>query len=117
MKIFLIVILALSLVLPYALGVEVFKYDPKNKRDPFIPLVDKGGNLLPEIRPVTEVVEFNLEGIVWSAYGDSYAIINGAVLRDGEIIGDYKVERVERSKVILRKDGEEEVLNLGSEEE
>lgn len=117
MRIFLIVISALFLVLPYALGVEVFKYDQKNKRDPFIPLVDKDGNLLPEIRSATEVVELNLEGIVWSETGDSYAIINGAVLRAGEIIGNYKVERVERSRVILWKGGAEEVLNLGSEEE
>lgn len=107
----------LILTASFSFGQNVFKYDPKNKRDPFIPLVDKEGNLLPEIRPASSAVELNLEGIVWSGNGDSYAIISGLVLRAGEMIGDYTVKNVERSKVILIRAGEIFTLNLSSEEE
>ncbi len=98
-------------------GQNVFKYDPKNKRDPFTPLVDRDGNLLPEYRPTTTAVTLNLEGIVWSEKGESYAIISGAVLREGEMIGDYTVKKIERSRVVLSRGGEISTINLGSEEE
>ena len=98
-------------------GAENFKYDAKNKRDPFRPLADRDGNLLPELRPVTANVELNLEGIVWSKNGDSYAIIGGAVVRAGDLLGDYKVKTIEKTRVILDRGGEESVINLRSEEE
>jgi len=102
---------------PYVAGDENFKYDAKNKRDPFRPLVDRDGNLLPELRPVTANVELNLEGIVWSKSGDSYAIIGGSVVRAGDILGDYKVKTIEKTRVILDRGGEESVINLRGEEE
>ncbi|MDD5073123.1 MAG: hypothetical protein PHX64_01440 [Candidatus Omnitrophica bacterium] len=102
---------------PYAPGNENFKYDPKNKRDPFRPLVDRDGNILPEMRAVTANVELTLEGIVWSRNGDSYAIVGGSVVRAGDILGDYKVKNIEKTRVILERDGEESVINLRGEEE
>lgn len=119
MKIRTIIILTLIFILAISLSFSevVFKYDPKNKRDPFTPLVDKDGNLLPEYRPTTTDVTLNLEGIVWSEKGESYAIISGAVLREGEMLGDYIVKKIERSRVILSRGGEIFTINLGSEEE
>jgi type II secretory pathway component PulC len=102
---------------PCAPGNENFKYDAKNKRDPFRPLVDKDGNMLPELRPITTNVELNLEGIVWSSSGDSYAILGGSVVRAGDMLGDYKVKTIEKTRVILDRGGEESVINLRSEEE
>jgi type II secretory pathway component PulC len=102
---------------PYALGSENFKYDMKNKRDPFRPLVDKDGNILPEARPAAAAVELNLEGIVWSRNGDSYAIVGGSVVRAGDILGDYKVKNIEKTRVILDRGGQESVINLRGEEE
>ncbi len=113
----LIVFLAFIAFAPYAGGDENFKYDAKNKRDPFRPLVDRDGNLLPELRPVTANVELNLEGIVWSKSGDSYAIVGGSVVRAGDILGDYKVKTIEKTRVILDRGGEESVINLRGEEE
>ncbi len=119
MKIKAILILTLFAVAAtsFSFSEGVFKYDSKNKRDPFIPLVDKEGNLLPEFRPVTATVELNLEGIVWSDKGESYAIISGVVLRAGEMIGDYTVKKIERSRVILTRAGEVFTINLRGEEE
>lgn len=119
MKITTVIILAF-LIISVALssfGQNVFKYDPKNKRDPFAPLIDKEGNSLPEYRPATTAVTLNLEGIVWSDKGESYAIISGVVLRVGEMIGDYTVKKIERSRVILTRAGEDSIINLRGEEE
>lgn len=104
-------------VTPSLLWSENFKYDSQNKRDPFRPLVDRDGNILPEVRPVTAAVELNLEGIVWSKKGDSYAILGGSVVRAGDFLGDYKVKAIEKSRVILERGAEESVINLRSEEE
>ena len=119
MKIRTVTILALIFILAISIsfGENIFKYDPKDKRDPFTPLVDRDGNLLPEYRPATTAVTLNLEGIVWSEKGESYAIISGAVLREGEMIGDYTVKKIERSRVVLSRGGEISTINLGSEEE
>lgn len=101
----------------YLFSQEPFKYDPHGKRDPFSALVDKEGNLLPEARPVDSAVELNLEGILWDGKGDSYAIINGTVLKGGDLLGDYKVIKIEEKKVILSRGEEEISINLSSEEE
>ena len=113
----LIIFLIVIAISPALLWSENFKYDPKNKRDPFRPLVDKDGNILPEVRPVSATVELNLEGIVWSGKGDSYAILGGSVVRAGDLLGDYKVKAIEKSRVILERGNEESVINLRSEEE
>jgi len=113
------IILTLIFVLAVSVssGEAVFKYDAKDKRDPFTPLIDKDGNPLPDYRPASTAVTLNLEGIVWSEEGDSYAIISGTVLRSGETIGDYTVKKIERSRVILGRAGEESIINLRGEEE
>jgi len=111
---FILVIISTS---SFLFGQGIFKYDPHSKRDPFIPLVDREGNLLPEIRPVSGVVELNLEGILWDNEGESYAVISGIVLRVGDMFGDYKVIKIERKRVILTRAGEEVTINLSSEEE
>lgn len=113
------IILTLILVLAVSVSfVEAaYKYDAKDKRDPFTPLIDRNGSLLPEYRPAATAVTLNLEGIVWSGAGDSYAVISGMVLRSGETIGDYTIKKIERSRVILGRAGEETVLNLRGEEE
>lgn len=113
----LIIFLIIIAASPALLWSESFKYDTNNKRDPFRPLVDKDGNILPEARPVTATVELNLEGIVWSRNGDSYAIVGGSVVRAGDILGDYKVKNIEKTRVILERGGEESVINLRGEEE
>jgi type II secretory pathway component PulC len=104
-------------VISVSFSEAVFKYDAKDKRDPLTPLIDKEGNLLPEYRPASTAVTLHLEGIVWSGEGDSYAIISGTVLRAGETIGDHMVKKIERSRVILNRAGEDSVINLRGEEE
>ena len=55
--------------------------------------------------------EYSLSGILWTEKG-GVASINRRILREGEMLDEYRVARIEQSKVILKKEGEEVVLNL-----
>ena len=54
---------------------------------------------------------YTLSGILWTERG-GVASINHRILREGETLDDYKVTRIDQNKVILKKEGEEIVLNL-----
>lgn len=110
-------LLIVFLAVPLLFGQAVFRYDHGNKRDPFRPLVDKDGNILPEARPASALLQLNLEGIVWSKGNDSYAIISGTVVKTGDMLGDYKVINISRNQVTLNRGGEDIVLTSRSEEE
>jgi hypothetical protein len=109
--------LIMTITVPLLFGQAVFKYDANDKRDPFRPLVDKDGNILPEARPASAVLQLNLEGIVWSKGNDSYALISGAVVKTGDMVGDYKVMKISKNQVTLNRGGEDIVLNSRGEEE
>ena len=81
---------------------EKFLYASHDKRDPFLPLVDKKG------RPVSIVeggVQFKasdlyLEGIIWDEV-KPMAIINDEVVSSGDKIRGVTIEKIEKDKVIL----------------
>lgn len=94
-----------------------FQYDPKGRRDPFIPLVNRDGLFFePAVRKeniVSDIITDNvlsLEGIVYEDGGSSCAIINSEIVQSGDKIGDYQVLEVQRQKVVLGK--AEEILEL-----
>jgi hypothetical protein len=54
---------------------------------------------------------YALSGILWTDKG-GVAAINRQILREGEMLDEFRVSRIDRNKVILKKEGEEIVLNL-----
>ncbi len=93
-----------------------FAYDSKGKRDPFIALVTSDGRLL-KLDTTEEVKgDLNLEGIIFDKNGVSFAIVNGAVVKIGDIVGDNQVLKIEKDKVIFIKDGATFDLELKKEE-
>ena len=54
---------------------------------------------------------FSLTGILWTEKG-GVASINQLILREGESLEGYRVTRIEKNKVVLKKEDEEIVLNL-----
>jgi len=91
---------------------EEFVYDAKGRRNPFIPLVTPDGRLLKLEQEVSET-GLSLEGVIYDANGISYAIVNGGVVKIGDIAGDnYQVLKIEQDKVIFIKEGQttEEIL-------
>lgn len=92
-----------------------FKYDAKEKRNPFIPLITSEGRLL---KLDKEEAQGNLavQGIVYDKQGRSYAIVNDSVVAIGDNIGDYRVWKIEQNKVIFIKDGQAMEIELKKEE-
>lgn len=101
----------------YVFAQDVFLYDAKSKRDPFIPLVNSDGRFLnmETQEQDSKKSDLKLEGIVYDKFGLSYAMLNGTVIRIGETIEDYQVLKIEEKKVILIKDGKISEIELKEE--
>lgn len=107
---FLIFLFYFLLRICYAEG--EFIYDSKGKRNPFIPLVTSDGRLL-KLDKEEARGDLVIEGIIYDKNGQSFAIVNGSVVGTGDIVGDYRVLKIEERKVIFIKDGQitEEEIN------
>ncbi|MFA5156025.1 MAG: general secretion pathway protein GspB [Candidatus Omnitrophota bacterium] len=94
---------------------EQFIYDARGKRDPFIPLVTPDGRLL-NLDSQQEKEALRIEGIIYDDKGISYAIINGMVVRIGDIVDGNQILKIEDDKVIFIKEGNPFSLELKQEE-
>ncbi|MBU3912105.1 MAG: general secretion pathway protein GspB [Candidatus Omnitrophica bacterium] len=99
----------------FAFAEEEFTYDAKGKRDPFVPLVSKGGVYVSDAYGISGIKDIRLEGIVWDEAKGSIAIINGEIVREGQKIGAAEVLRIEKDAVVFDIDGEEKKLELTSD--
>lgn len=87
---------------PTEIKEEKFLYASHNRRDPFVPLLDRKG------RPITVVeggVQFKvsdlyLEGIIWDDI-KPMAIINDEVVSAGDKIRGVEIVDIQKDKVIL----------------
>lgn len=79
------------------------------QRDPFSPLISQTGQLL--IKKTIGPAGLVLKGIIYSKEG-SIAIIGDEVFKENDIISDYRVMKITKKKVLLRKDKEVIVLKL-----
>jgi len=91
-------------------------YDSKSKRNPFIPLVTADGRLVNLDKEETKA-DLSIEGIVVDKYGRSYAIVNGSVVAVGDMVGDYRVLKIEDKRVIFIRGGQTRAVKLDKEEE
>jgi len=107
-------ILFLSIFWIFSFAQEGLKYDAKGKRDPFIPLVTSDGRLL-KLEKEETASGLLLEGIIYDEHGLSYAIVNGAIVRVSDKVGDSQVLKIEKNKVIFIKNGQ--TLEVGLKEE
>lgn len=93
-----------------------FGYEAKGKRDPFVPLMTSEGQ---RIHPPGQdeevalgVTGLTLQGIVFEPGADSYAIINGQVVRSHEDIEGIEVLKIEPDSVTLLVEGKAHRLTL-----
>lgn len=99
-------------------------YDSKGKRDPLIPLINSEGQ---RIHPpgfdeevLTGIQGLNLQGIVFDPQAESYAIINGQVVRDQDEIEGMKVLQIDPGAVTILANGQEhrvQIQDQAAEEE
>jgi hypothetical protein len=91
-------------------------YNAKGRRDPFVPLLTAEGQ---RIHPpgldegtATGVSGLMLQGIVFDPQGDSYALMNGKIMREQEEINGMRVVRIQPNVVTILAEGQEHRLEL-----
>lgn len=94
---------------------EAFKYNPKSKRDPFIPLVSESGNYASDAYEASAVEDIRLEGIVWDNVKGSIAIINGEIAKEGDTMGAIKILKINKDNVVFDVNGESIKIDLNRE--
>ena len=94
-----------------SLAASEIGYDSGNRRDPFIPLTAD------ESVSSTETSSgIKLEGIIYDPGERSIAILNGKPYQLGETVGNSKVVKILKDRVVILTDGEEKTLWLRIEE-
>lgn len=59
------------------------------------------------------IEDLQLTGIVYASEVDAYALISGYLVRPGDIIAGYRVDRIEKDRVNLKRIDEVFILSLG----
>jgi len=107
MKLLLTIIVIVLCILPS--GAQA--YDEQDKRDPFWPLISASGTIInygEDISPSDMV----LEGIMSDGADKYIAIINGNIVKPGDAVGTFTIERIEPKTVFFIKGSETFEINL-----
>lgn len=116
--IFVFPVLAIAVLAMYAISFALCAETVDNEdryscegieRDPFDPLVSKTGQVL--VRRTTNPASLVLKGIIYSKDG-SIAIIGDELFKENDIINNYRIMKIGRKKVILKKDKKIIILKL-----
>jgi hypothetical protein len=86
-------------------------YEDKGKRDPFWPLISASGTIINYGEDITPS-DMVLEGIMSDGGGKYTAIINGNIVKPGDTVGSFTIERIEPNVVYFEKGTEKFELNL-----
>lgn len=96
---------------------EAFIYDSKGKRDPFIPLITDKVRFGVGMTGIETIDDITLEGIVWDPAGDSFAIINGVIMREHEQVNNVRITKIASNAISILIDEKEFTIDLVEEEE
>ncbi len=92
--------------------IEVFKYESKGRRDPFIPLIGQERVKGTGLENITSIQDVNLEGIAIGASGKNIAILNGRMVRENDKFGVLEIKKISQKTIQLSIDGNNHTLNL-----
>jgi|GEM_PF-1198046 len=82
---------------------KVFIYNDHGKRDPFWRLVNAQGIVVNAERdPQSSSTTMVLEGIVYDDSGESVAMVNGNIVKVGDLVGMLVVKEITASSVVLQ---------------
>lgn len=89
-----------------------FRYDSKNRRDPFIPEAQ-----IASVEKQLGANQLRLEGIILDPFGNSIAMLNGEIVKENETFAGLKVKKIEANKVTFEtKEGETFQVVLSKDE-
>ena len=91
---------------------ERFIYDSKGKRDPFTPLITGTGSGYTGLSDVETLNDLMLEGILWDGEGSSIAVLNGAIVKEGDVINNILVSEILPGRVLLEIEGVRHEIKL-----
>jgi hypothetical protein len=86
-----------------------FVYDSKGKRDPFIPLIGKNVKLT-DAELLSSIEDVTVEGIIIDKKEGSAVIVNNQILKTGESLGGFRLEKIAPTYVVFSRDGKEYTL-------
>jgi len=92
-----------------------FSYEDRGRRDPFWPLVTDSGSIISYDEQELSASDMMLQGIL---VGDqeNVAVINGKIVKAGDMVGAFRIERVTPSYVVLENGSEKIEVYLRKEE-
>ncbi len=86
-------------------------YDAGGRRDPFVPLIEKGGTMAQGFNPSG----LNVEGIIHDPSGGSLVLINGDYYKEGQTVNKATIISIFKDRVILAQGDDEKTLWLREE--
>lgn len=90
---------------------KTFVYEDHGKKDPLAPLVANNGTVISYDTQVT-VADIVLEGVMMDAKGNSIAIVNGKIVKVGDTVSSYLVEKIMVNEVVLVSGAEHLVVRM-----
>lgn len=111
-------VLALFLAVSLGGGAAWGEYQARGRRDPFVRLITSDGRHIhppgfSEERGAIQGVEgITLQGIVYEAGRDSYAILNGQIVRVRDELEGIQVLAIDTEGVTVRVNGQDHRLTL-----
>ena len=95
-------VFGVHLMCPVAAG-AVFVYDSEGKRDPFVPLVGVvGASSASDIGGITSLDGVSLQGIIVDPAGNRSVILNGEIMKEGDIFGDLTIVTISNNEVKVK---------------
>ncbi len=92
-----------------------FVYDDGGRRDPFWPLVTDSGSIISYDEKELSASDMMLQGILVGA-DETVAVINGRIVKTGDMVGAFRIERVTPTHVVLDNGQEKIEVYLKKEE-
>lgn len=90
---------------------KMLDYSGGGRRDPFVPLVTKDGQILKAI----DKSEFNIEGIIYDPDDVSLALINGEFYKEGDEVKGATIVEIAQDYVVINRDDEDITIWLNQE--
>ncbi len=87
-------------------------YDRKGKRDPFISLVDSGITSAAGLEVVETIEDVKFEGVIFDPFGESMAMLNGEVVKEGDKAYNVEVVKIFKDAIIIKIYNKSYTLNL-----
>ena len=92
-------------------SLEGFIYDDHGRRDPLWRLVGSNGTIF-NYETEFLITDLVLEGVMAGAGEGNLAIINRRILKAGDVIGQFIIEKIDKNSVILKKGKQKFELKL-----